>query len=152
MGNLSLEATISITTWSRRTWWRRRSEGTVNRVAEDARGRAMVDWIDVAPRLIFDLSEEDQEILYKADAGDAESQNDIGQLLASQKHYEAALYWIRQAADQEYPDAMQWLGRMYAAGEGVVLNENLATMWISRAAAHGHLIAIQQMESFRKYL
>lgn len=149
MNLLSLDATISITTWSRRTWWRRLAEGLVTRAADDARGRAMVSWIDVEPRLVIVLSVEDRTVLQRADAGDADAQNDIGQLLTGSRQYEGALYWIRQAVAQNHPDAMQWLGRMYASGEGVAQDENLALMWIAKAAAFGHLIAEQQIKFIR---
>lgn len=149
MNLLSLDATISVTSWSRRTWWRRLAEGLVTRASDDARGRAMISWIDVEARLLVLLSEEDRTVLQKADAGHADAQNDIGQLLTGSRHYDGALHWIRQAAAQDHPDAMQWLGRMYASGEGVERDENFALMWIAKAAAFGHVIADQQIKFIR---
>lgn len=146
MKNISIDAAITLTSWSRRTWWRRISDGDVARLADDSRGRAMVAWADVVAKVTIPLTAEDLEILAQADGGDAESQNDIGQLLASSGRHEEGIYWIRQAAEQGHADAMQWLGRAHAAGEGVERDENLALMWLSKAAAAGHSIAGQQVK------
>ena len=149
MNLLSLDATVSMTNLSRRTWWRRLSDGLITRADDDSRGRAMLYWIDVEPRIVVPLSEEDHTVLSKADAGNVDCQNDVGQLLAGVKHYDGALYWLRQAAEQDHPDAMQYLGRMYAAGEGVGRDEYLSLMWIAKAAAFGHAIAVEQIGFLR---
>jgi TPR repeat protein len=147
---ISLDAAAVISNWSRRTWWRRITEGTVQRAADDVRGRAMLPWSAVEARLAIPFTGEDLEVLAKADLGDAEAQNDIGQLFAIAGRHESALYWIKQAAQQEDPDAMQWLGRAYAAGEGVSKDDNLAIMWLAKAAAHGHVIAQAQIRNLRQ--
>jgi hypothetical protein len=146
---ISLDAAAAISSWSRRTWWRRLTEGTVQRVADDVRGRAMLPWSAVVTQLAIPLTDEDLMVLAKADLGNAEAQNDIGQLFAIEGRYESALYWVRQSAQQEHPDAMQWLGRAYAAGEGVARDDNLAIMWLAKAAAHGHVIAQAQIQNLR---
>lgn len=143
---ISLDAAVSVTTISRRTLWRRMSEGEISRGADDARGRAMLAWEDVSQRLALTLVPEDLQMLANADAGDVASQNDIGQLLASAGLHDGGIYWIKQAAEQGHPDAMQWLGRAYAAGEGVPKDENLALKWIAGAASLGHQIADQQIK------
>ena len=58
---------------------------------------------------------------------------------------EAALYWLRAAAEQGSAEAMQWLGTAHAAG-GTERDEQLAVMWIAKAAALGHPIAKRQLE------
>lgn len=147
MNSISLDALIAITEKSRRTWWRRIAEGVVHRVNDDARGRAMLSWGEVLPHICIPMTPEDLAFVLRADAGDAEAQNDIGQLFSIAGKYEAALYWLQQAAQQGNPDAMQWLGRCYLSGEGVPKDENLGIMWIAKAASNGHVIAKFQMNA-----
>lgn len=150
METISLDAATAISTWSRRTWWRRITDGVVPRLADDDRGRAVLPWSAVQRHLAVPLDAEDVSVLEDADRGNPAAQNDIGQLLAVEGRFGPALYWIKQAADQGYPDAMQWLGGAYAAGEGVKKDDNLAIMWIAKAAAGGHVIAEAQMRNMRK--
>ena len=147
MGSISIDASIIITEKSRRTWWRRISEGAVRRVADDRRGRAMLSWDEVLPHICIPMTPEDLAFVLRADAGDAEAQNDVGQLFSIAGKYEAALYWLQQAAQQGNPDAMQWLGRCYLSGEGVPKDDNLGIMWIAKAASYGHAIAKFQMNA-----
>ena len=138
---IGIDTASAITELSRRTWWRRISAEQVTRVADDPRGRAMLLWSEVMPHICVPLEPEDQHFILLADAGDAEAQDDIGQLfLASGKH-QAAFYWFGLAAEQNNPDAMQWLGHCYFNGQGVPKDENLGVMWLAKAAALGHVIA-----------
>jgi hypothetical protein len=147
MESISLDSAVMVSNWSRRTWWRRITDGVVSRLADDDRGRTMLPWPAVQVQLTIPFNEADIAVLAEADRGDAAAQNDIGQLLASEGSREASLYWIRQAAEQDYPDAMQLLGQAYAAGAGVQKDDNLALMWIAKAAAKGHIIAAQQIRN-----
>lgn len=149
---ISLDAAIVITEKSRRTWWRRIAEGAVSRVADDKRGRAMLSWKEVAPFVCLPMTSEDLEFLSRADASDAEAQNDIGQLFSTAGKHEAAIYWLQLAAQQENPDAMQWLGSCYLSGKGVPKDDYLAVMWIAKAASFGHVIAKAQMDSLLSWL
>ncbi len=58
---------------------------------------------------------------------------------------EAALYWLHAAAEQGNAEAMQWLGTAHAAGGGEQDNQ-LAVMWVAKAAALDHPIAKQQLD------
>ncbi|MCC6200245.1 MAG: sel1 repeat family protein [Moraxellaceae bacterium] len=143
---ISIDATSAITGLSRRTWWRRISTGEVTRVTDDDRGRAMLLWSEVEPRICVPIEPEDKEFILLADAGDAEAQDDIGQLFLMSEKYQAAIYWFEQAAQQNNADAMQWLGHCHINGKGVSKDENLGIMWIAKAAALGHVIAQGQMK------
>ena len=149
MEAISVDAAIVITEKSRRTWWRRISEGTVRRMDNDKRGRAMLSWNEVVPLICIPMTPEDLAFVLRADANDSEAQNDIGQLFSMTGKHDAALYWIQQAAQQGYADAMQCLGRCYLSGEGVAKDENLGVMWIAKAASFGHVIAQAQMNALR---
>ena len=146
MPGISVESAIAITELSRRTWWRRISEGKVTRVADDARGRAMLHWADVVPQLCIALDPDALACTLRADAGEAEAQNDMGQVFLSADKPKAALYWFGLAAEQGHADAMQCLGHCYTHGLGVPKDNNLGLMWIAKAAAHGHVIAQAQMD------
>jgi hypothetical protein len=143
---ISIDTASAITEFSRRTWWRRISTGEVTRMANDDRGRAMLLWSEVEPHICVPIEPEDKEFILLADAGDAEAQDDIGQLFLMSEKHQAAIYWFEQAAQQNNADAMQWLGHCYANGKGVPKDENLGIMWLSKAAAHGHVIAQGQMK------
>jgi hypothetical protein len=142
---ISLEAAAIITERSRRTWQRRLAVGGVDRVAEDARGRSMLQLRDVLPLVCVPLGPEEQQILVLADDGSASAQCDIGQVFDLHDKHEIAVYWWVQAAEQGDADAMQCLGSARAEGRGVPQDQNLALMWIARAAAAGHVIAAGQI-------
>lgn len=147
MEAISVDATIAITELSRRTWWRWISQGTVNRVLDDERGRAMLSWAEVASHICIPMEPEDLAFIPRADAGEADAQNDIGQLFSIAGKHESAIYWLRLAVRQDHPDAMQWLGSCYLRGAGVPKDENLGLMWIAKAASRKHTIAQAQINA-----
>ena len=105
----------------------------------------MLSWADVAQEITVPMYAEELAMVLDADAGDAEAQNDLGQIFLHAEKYKAALYWLQQAADKDNADAMHWLGHCYFNGKGVPQDNNLGTMWLAKAAAHGHMIAQAQM-------
>lgn len=107
----------------------------------------MLSWEAVVPHICIAMTAEDLAFVLRADAGDAEAQNDIGQLFSIAGKHEAALYWLQQAAQQGHSDAMQWLGRCHLSGAGVPEDEYMGVMWIAKAASHGHVIAKAQMNA-----
>jgi len=143
---ISLDTACAITEMSKSTWWRRIARGDFTRVADDVRGRATLLWSEVVPHICVPIEAEDQHFVLLADAGNAEAQDDIGQLFLMSEKYQAAFYWFQQAAQQNNPDAMQWLGHCYIGGHGVKKDDHLGLMWIAKAAALGHVIAQRQMK------
>lgn len=141
---ISIDAVSVITERSKRTWQRRLANG-VYRVLEDIRGRSMLRLEDIHPFICVPLSESDINALVLADSGSAASQCDIGQVFDLLGKHEIAIYWWMQAAEQGNAEAMQCLGSAHAEGRGVPVDENLALMWIARAAAQGHSIARAQI-------
>lgn len=155
MQSISLEAVIAITEQSERTWLRRMAEHQIQRLAKDAAGRITVAFEDIVQDVCIALDDDDKALLLQADAGHAEAQNDIGQLFLEAEKPEAAVYWLRAAAEQGYADAMQLLGGCYAVGKGVSKDVHLSLMWIAQAAAGGHVLALSQVAgllSFNKPL
>ena len=147
--SISVDSAVVITKWSRRTWWRRITDGDATRVADDSKGRAMLSFAEVQAQIYVPLNPEDIACLIRADAGNAEAQNDIGQLFMNAGQPEAGVYWLQLATKQDYADAMQCLGHCYVSGDGVPKDANLGIMWIAKAAAHGHAIAQVQMNNLQ---
>lgn len=172
---ISLDAVIAMSGRSRRTWWRRIEEGRVAKLPADARGRTLLDFEGVRTAIDLDLSPEDVAAMVRADGGDALAQAEMGALFAvgavqvpqaasaapnpaalakKAASAAAAMYWLEQAAAQDQADAMQWLAVLYAAGYGEGAGQNaqhLAVMWLAKAAAHGHVIAAQQMQALMPF-
>lgn len=145
MQPISLEAVIAMTGRSKRTWWRRMAEQQVQRQAKDAAGRTTLAFDDIVQEVCMPLDDEDKALILRADAGNSEAQNEVGQLFLGADKPEIAVYWLRAAAAQGHADAMQLLGGCYAAGNGVPKDVPLSLMWLAKAAAAGHLIAVSQI-------
>ena len=82
---ISLDTVCAITEISKSTWRRRIAKGDFTRLEDDARGRAMLLWSEVEPHICVPLEPEDKQFILLADAGDAEAQDDIGQLFLMSK-------------------------------------------------------------------
>lgn len=75
----------------------------------------------------------------RADSGDSGAQCELAVRLHNGTHnitrdYSEALIWFRRAADQAHAYAMDWLGQMYADGEGVTRDIAQAHAWYGKAA------------------
>jgi TPR repeat protein len=149
MSAISLEAAVAMTGLSRRTLWRRVTEGAIAKREED-RGRAMLSLAAVVDLIPVPLDDDDLEMLVQADAGQPDAQADVGEMFYTAGEFGAAVYWLSAAAAQENADAMHWLGTCHFAGHGVPKSENIGLSWIARAAEAGHVIAQHQMESLKR--
>ena len=147
---ISLITATIISTVSERTWWRRIEQGLVTRCEKKPGEQARLLLSDVLPVIPISVTSEDIECILRADAGDADAQNDVGQMFLAGDNPKTALYWFQKSADQGNADSMQWLSQCYARGEGVPLDENLSVMWLAKAASLGHVIAKSQMDGLLK--
>ena len=73
-----------------------------------------------------------------AEAGIALAQAKLGYIYDQSNDDEMAVEWYRQAADQQHPDGEFGLGEMYAKGEGVEQDYEVAVEMYMRAAVGGH--------------
>jgi hypothetical protein len=144
---VSLPAAITLTGWSERTFWRRFAEGALER--QTVKGGSVVRFAVIKPHLCIPLAIDDFAVLESAEAGSAEAQNDLALIFLANGKPKGAHYWLELAARQGYTDAMNLLGRCYLGAEGVAKDENIGMMWISKAAALGHLISQGQMQGMR---
>jgi len=150
MKPISIATVINITDQSERTLRRRISEGVLPRASDEKNShKTMIPFEAILSQVVIPFSQEDIALVEKADDGEAEAQNDLGLLFLSHNKAENAAYWFELAAKQDYADAMHWLGRCYLEGQGVTKDENLAMMWLAKAAAYGHEISKAQMQGIR---
>lgn len=149
---ISLDTAIIVTGVSKRTLWRRVTNGQITRQGNDVRGRAMLTLATLAPMFCIPVVPEDYELFSDADAGDPDAQNDLAQLFLELDRPDIALHWFRMAVEQEHADAMHNLANLHRKGIGVPKDETISLMWLAKAASCGHLIASKQVAAlqFRK--
>jgi hypothetical protein len=141
---ISLATAATLTEWSKRTLWRRISDGTLSRtggddILDDKKTKINLDTI--RSHMCIPIESGDLELIESADAGDAEAQTDLAVLFLSYGKSENAIYWLELATKQNCAGGMYWLGRCYIDGKGVTADENLGVMWIAKAASLGHVIS-----------
>ena len=150
MPNISLQTVITLTELSERTIRRRIADGTLKCASESgAYNKTLICFESIMQDVCMPLSSGDLDVIEEADAGNAAAQNDLGLIFIFHQKWKSAIYWLEQAAKQNFADAMQWLGECYLHGRGVEKDEHLAVMWIAKAASLGHAIARLQIEAMR---
>ncbi|RLI69391.1 hypothetical protein DRO91_07815 [Candidatus Heimdallarchaeota archaeon] len=82
-----------------------------------------------------------EELLQKAQNGDAKAQADLGTSyqmgVGVKQDYEKAFYWLNKAAEQGFTMAYAILGQMYTLGQGVEQNDLKAAEYMAKAAEDG---------------
>jgi len=150
MHHVSLQAATTLTEWSVRTIRRRLADGTLQCAADnEAYYKTMIRFDSIKPDICIALAPDDIELIKIADAGDATAQNDLALLFLEQNKPKSAVYWLELAAKQHFTDAMHLLGCCYLEGNGLPKDDNLAMMWIAKAASLGHSVALAQIQSIR---
>jgi len=148
---INLEAAVSVTQLSKRTLWRRLSEGQATRQANDEEGRAMLTFENLIPMLCIPMTKEDHELVIEAAAGEAEAQTDLALLFLDTEKPDIGLHWLTLAADQGHPDAMHHLSKLYIQGRGLPKDDSLGLMWLAKAASLGHIIANEQVTALSRF-
>ncbi|MDD5000154.1 MAG: sel1 repeat family protein [Thiomonas arsenitoxydans] len=123
---------------SERTLQRWCEDGTLQVVHRDVR-RGSRQLVNLAQVLEFFGPHSTQDfaaLIEAADAGSAEAETDLGLALLQEGKAVAAVAFFQRAARQDDPEAMHWLYRCYREGLGIERDENLAMMWLHKAAAH----------------
>ncbi len=151
MHYVSLQAATTLTEWSERTLRRRIADGTLKCAGDnEAHYKTMISFDSIKRDLCIALDPDNMELIKSADAGDAKAQNDLALLFLENNKPKSAVYWLELAARQGFADAMQLLGRCYLEGNGLAKDDNLAIMWIAKAASLGHSIALEQIQSIHR--
>jgi hypothetical protein len=147
---ISLATAITLTEWSERTLRRKLAEGSVTRAPEiGSNGKTLIHFDSIKRHVCLTLEPDEMTVLLRADAGEAEAQAELALIFLSNDKPKSAIYWLELASRQNHADAMHWLGRCHIEGIGVLKDENLGTMWLAKAAAHGHVISQEQMQAMR---
>lgn len=149
MQTISIQAATTLTGWSLRTIRRRLADGRLPCANNGAGIRTMIPFDAIKADSCILLNYDDIELIISADKGDAHAQTDLALLFLAHDKAHSAIYWLELASKQGFADAMQVLGSCYLSGRGVVKDDNLALMWIAKAASLGHPIALAQMRSIR---
>eukprot|EP01132_Coremiostelium_polycephalum_P000726 gene726-899_t len=88
--------------------------------------------------------------------GDSMAQYNIGLMYlhgvgAPEKDAKKAMKWLKKAAQKKDIDAQYLIGWMYLHGHGVPQKDyKTASEWLSKAARNGHVLANEQLKSFKK--
>ncbi len=149
---ISVDTAAVVTGVTKRTIWRWLGSGAIEHRGMDERGRAMLSYADIKPKLCIIFEDEDIDLLVEADQGFSDAQNDLGILCLKQDRADIALYWFNLAAEQGHADAMHFLSQMYQQGNGVAQSETTALLWRVKAAEAGHAIATAQMYGVKSFL
>lgn len=147
---ISLDAALSLIDRSERTLWRMAAEGTAHK--EIRNGSAMFLLDSIKPHFCIPFTDEDFERLNAALDGDAAAQTDVALTFLNQNKPNQAIYWLDLAVQQNFPDAMNFLGRCYIEGNGVGKDEQTGIVWITKAAALGHVISKAQVKRLSYFL
>ncbi len=85
------------------------------------------------------------EITEQANAGDANAQNELGDMYQNGKgvaqDYDKAVYWYTKSAEQGDGEGQAKLGRMYEDGKGVAQDYDKAVHWYTKSAEQGNSTA-----------
>ncbi|MDD1642318.1 MAG: sel1 repeat family protein [Methylococcaceae bacterium] len=150
MPNISLQTAATLTGLSLSTLRRRIADGTLKCASnEKDRNKTMICLDSIKNDIGMPLEPDDIELIKAADAGEPQAQNDLAILFLENNKPKNAIYWLELAAKQDFADAMHLLGTCYLKGNGLAKDNNLALMWIAKAASLGHSIAIAQIKSIR---
>ena len=150
MLHINLQTAATLTELSTRTIRRRMAAGLLKNAGNlEDHYKAMICLESIQPDISIPLEPDDIDLIKSADSGDAEAQNDLALLFLENNKFKSAVYWLELAAQQHVADAMQLLGECYLKGNGLPKDNNLAIMWIAKAASLGHPIALAQMQSLQ---
>ena len=146
---ISLASAVTLTNLSKRTLWRRISDGSLSRCDDNLMSdKAKVNLESIQPLLVVSLRDEELALLEPADNGDVGAQTELAIIFLSQEQPDNAAYWLKLAAKKN-SNAMYLLGRCYVDGIGIEQNDDLGLMWIAKAAANGCFFAQVQMQAIK---
>mmetsp|Transcript_46101 Transcript_46101/g.108184 ORF Transcript_46101/g.108184 Transcript_46101/m.108184 type:complete len:468 (+) Transcript_46101:114-1517(+) len=95
-------------------------------------------------------NKEVQKLRKKAEEGDADAQNKMGDLYWDGMHgversHEEAMTWFAKSAEQGNTDAEYSMGFAYLSGQGVERDMEQGAIWLTKAADKGHAKSMRQM-------
>ena len=139
---ISLQTSMALTQLSENTLRRRVADGAL----KFSVNTLTIELESLKPLIRIPLDPDDTDLIGLADKGDPSAQTYLGLLFLENDIPSGCIHWLNLASEKEFPDAMQLLGDCYLRGVGVTKDENMAIMWIAKAASLGHVIAKAQMK------
>lgn len=89
------------------------------------------------------------DLLKRAQAGDANAQNELGIHYSEGKglpqNYFEAKDWFKKAADQGHTGAQVNLGTLYSLGQGAPFSDHMALFWFQKAADQRNALAFAKL-------
>jgi uncharacterized protein len=89
------------------------------------------------------------DILKRAQAGDADAQNQLGIRYSEgqevPQNYTEAKDWFKKAADQGHAGAQVNLGTLYSLGQGAPFSDHMALFWFHKAADQRNALAFAKL-------
>lgn len=146
---------------SRRTLWRRISDGSVRTAPNSAGNQTRVVLADVLKAAGAALPMACYPWLKAADAGEADAQCEVALTFLEGGEVKRALYWLRKAADQSCAEALYWRGRLRLGGqdggkapdeEGMISDvpaDREGELWIWQASLKKHAAAAAALDFLR---
>lgn len=144
---VSLQTALTLTELSERTLRRRIAEGSLNVAKAGQANKTLVPIAAIAEHFCLPFDAAQLDLIRAADQGEVGAQNDLALLFLEQGKDKNALYWLDLAIKQNFADAIYLMGCCYLNGDGVPKDDNLALMWLSKAASLGHALALPQVQS-----
>lgn len=146
-GYISLQSAVTLTDLSERTLRRRLAEGQIVKRNSEESHKTLIALTEITNDFCLPFEANQLELIQRADQGDARAQHELALFFLENNKTKSALYWLELAIKQNVEDAMYLKGCCYLNGNGLPKDPNLAIMWIAKAAASGHQIALAQMQS-----
>lgn len=147
MSYISLQSAVTLTHLSERTLRRRLAEGAIVKLNNEASNKTLIALDSIKRDFCLPFDDDQLELIQQADRGDAKAQNELALFFLEHHQTKSAVYWLKLAIKQNVADAMYLMGCCYLNGHDLPKDDNLAIMWIAKAAAAGHRIALAQMQS-----
>lgn len=144
---VSLQTAITLTELSERTLRRRIADGSLHVAKAEDSNKTLVPLATIADYFCLPFDADQLALIHQADQGEVNAQNDLALLFLTHDKYKNALYWLDLAIKQNFEDAMYLMGCCYLSGYGVPKDDNLAIMWLAKAASLGHALALPQVQS-----
>jgi len=142
---ISVKSYANLCDLSERTIRRYMATASIEFVTESP-NRTLIAFNELNKSCTIPLTTEECNLILQADMGNSEAQADLAVLFLTHKKNSQAVYWLNLATKQQHADAMQLLANCFITGLGVKKDNNLALMWLSKAASLGSLLAKKQIE------
>lgn len=89
-----------------------------------------------------------EDLLLLADSGNAMAQTELALLSLEHNVESGAVYWLKQAIQQDHPEALHLLFMCHLRGKGCEEDPRLAMTYLAKAALAGHVIAQHQLDAW----